>query len=487
MKTLTSFFLLAISFLLPCKLLSQSGSGTEIWFQHDDYVDMDGDGIPEFVPDMLTRWEHPEQWTRALRNTASYSIHENLFKADGARQGMGAKFLRLLRNHFGNLDTLSLYRAYLRLILPVLHAHGVKLHLHTVGSKGDFVPWDMYGTSNGTDTIRYPRDTSGLRLVLNTLQLINSVCDSLFTDGYRVTQVKLQSVLSGIWERGLQNNVYCALEYMKAVQARYPTMEFYLGDALLQRRDYDRRKNWRDAYTALRTTMLNDPRGYTHLNFRGLRIEFDKQWADSLQFENAQGWQELADSGAFNLVRSFGWKIGLEHNNPFADDEWEYEAVVLRTAQKSRELNLNWDFAVLHSDEAGGEGRAYPYAVIPENRAPNEPPTFSSVLNKLYDFYHLTTNVKKDFSTPERFELYQNYPNPFNPTTTIQYALPKSVRVNLSIYNILGQHVATLVDEMQEAGLKTVTFHAVNLASGVYFYRLESGNFARTKNLVLVR
>ncbi|HXF99332.1 MAG TPA: T9SS type A sorting domain-containing protein [Bacteroidota bacterium] len=88
---------------------------------------------------------------------------------------------------------------------------------------------------------------------------------------------------------------------------------------------------------------------------------------------------------------------------------------------------------------------------------------------------------------PLHFELFQNYPNPFNPTTTIRYALPRSARVNLSIYNILGQHIATLIDETQEAGVKTVTFHADNLASGVYFYRLEAGNFVQTKKLVLLR
>lgn len=467
MRKVVTLSFLACALFLPPGTASQSGNSTPIWFQHDDFVDMDGDDTLEFVPDMLTRWEHPDQWRRALSNTSSYSIHENLFKTDGAPNGMGAKFLRLLRDYFGNLDHRSLHIAYLRRILPVLHAHGVKLHIHTVGSKGDFVPWQMYGTSNGTDTITYPRDTSGLGLVLNTLQLINSVCDSLFTDGYRVRQVKLQSVLSGIWQRGLQNNVYCALEYMKEVQARYPTIEFYLGDALLQRRDYNRRKSWRDAYTVLRTTMLNDPRGYAHLNFRGIRIEFDKRWADSLQFENAQGWSELADSGAFDLIKGFGWKAGLEHNNPFANDEWGYQALVLRTAQKSRELNLNWDFAVLHSDEAGGEGRGYPFAVVPENRGPNEPPTFSSVLNRLHDFYNLTTSATTGASTPERYELRQNYPNPFNPSTTIKFDLPEPSQVSLIIYDLLGRKIAELENGMKEAGYHSATWSASETASGV--------------------
>ncbi len=217
--------------------------------------------------------------------------------------------------------------------------------------------------------------------------LIDDVCDELFTDGRPEILIKLHSVISGDFERGLQNNVYVALEYMKAIQAEYPTMKFYLGDALLQRRDYDSNKDWMDAYEALDNTMENDPRGYENLNFEGIRIEFDKNWDNSSQFENAEGWHELADSEAFALIKSFGWKAGLEFNNPYADNEWEYEQVVLRTAEKSRELNLDWDFVVVHSDEAGGNGHGYPYDVVPENRGPNDPPTFASAFNKVFDFY----------------------------------------------------------------------------------------------------
>jgi hypothetical protein len=490
---------IAIVLIMPSMSLAQSSGEVKIWFQHDDYVDINGDSIPEFVPDMLTRWEQPSQWVRALNNMESYSIDEQLFKTDGAPQGKGAKFLQLLRGYFGNLDDHKLHKAYLRLILPVLHSHSVKLHLHTAGSRGDFVPWVMYGSSNGIDTIIFPKDTSGLYRALNVLQLINGVCDSLFNDGYRIKQVKLQSVLSGIWERGLKNNVYCALEYMKAIQQRYPTIEFYLGDALLQRRDHNRRKKWRDAYIALRNTMLNDPRGYTHLNFQGLRIEFDKKWRYPNQFENAQGWFELADSGAFNLIKSFGWQAGLEHNHPFASNEWEYEALVLRTARKSLELNLNWDFAVLHSDEAGGEGIGYPFAVVPENRAPNDPPTFSSVLNRLFDFYNPPTNVMNHFSVPERFGLNQNYPNPFNSSTKISFSIQdnedKRYNVSLKVYDLLGREIETIVDGYYEAGIHSILYIAhPTFPGGVYFYQVrvvdpssENVVYLDTKKMVIIK
>ena len=88
---------------------------------------------------------------------------------------------------------------------------------------------------------------------------------------------------------------------------------------------------------------------------------------------------------------------------------------------------------------------------------------------------------------PREFALAQNYPNPFNPTTTIRYALPQRSRVTLTVFNTLGQQLATLVNEIQDAGYHDIRFDASGLASGVYLYRLQAGNVAMTKRLLLVR
>ncbi len=94
---------------------------------------------------------------------------------------------------------------------------------------------------------------------------------------------------------------------------------------------------------------------------------------------------------------------------------------------------------------------------------------------------------------PDKFTLYQNYPNPFNPTTTIKYSIPNIAGVetqnlaSLRIYNVLGEEVATLVNEKQAPGNYSVQFDASNLSSGVYFYKLQYGNFVATKKMILLK
>ncbi|MCI0448210.1 MAG: T9SS type A sorting domain-containing protein [Chlorobi bacterium] len=89
---------------------------------------------------------------------------------------------------------------------------------------------------------------------------------------------------------------------------------------------------------------------------------------------------------------------------------------------------------------------------------------------------------------PLTYRLSQNYPNPFNPITKINYELPKNSRVNLVVYDILGREVIRLVNnEVKEAGRYTATFDALNFASGVYFYRIEAGNFVQSRKMVLIK
>jgi hypothetical protein len=104
----------------------------------------------------------------------------------------------------------------------------------------------------------------------------------------------------------------------------------------------------------------------------------------------------------------------------------------------------------------------------------------------------LTVGIEDPGSIPASFELSQNYPNPFNPETRIAYSLAKATRVNLTIYNLLGQEVRTLVDGFREAKLHTVTWNAkdnkgLEVPSGLYFYRLQTEDYTKTVRMLLIR
>ncbi|GAB4127434.1 MAG: hypothetical protein Fur0015_01030 [Ignavibacteriales bacterium] len=88
---------------------------------------------------------------------------------------------------------------------------------------------------------------------------------------------------------------------------------------------------------------------------------------------------------------------------------------------------------------------------------------------------------------PEKFKLFQNYPNPFNPTTKIEFSIPSDNNVEIKVFNVLGMEVATLLNEKRQAGKHSVEFNASNLSSGVYFYKIISGNYSEIKKMILLR
>ncbi|MCB0288453.1 MAG: T9SS type A sorting domain-containing protein, partial [Calditrichaeota bacterium] len=88
---------------------------------------------------------------------------------------------------------------------------------------------------------------------------------------------------------------------------------------------------------------------------------------------------------------------------------------------------------------------------------------------------------------PITYALSQNYPNPFNPSTTIAFQMPKSGHAHLQIFNMLGQLVATLVDNQLPAGRHSVVFKTGEFASGIYFYRLQTGDFSQTKKMMFMK
>jgi hypothetical protein len=97
------------------------------------------------------------------------------------------------------------------------------------------------------------------------------------------------------------------------------------------------------------------------------------------------------------------------------------------------------------------------------------------------------TGVPKERIVLKTFSMQQNYPNPFNPKTTISFSLPSRGHVSVKIFDLLGKEISTLLDDIRDPGDHSVDWDASSFASGVYFYRMQAGNFVQTKKMVLLK
>ena len=101
-------------------------------------------------------------------------------------------------------------------------------------------------------------------------------------------------------------------------------------------------------------------------------------------------------------------------------------------------------------------------------------------------------NIKNNKALPERFTLHQNYPNPFNPVTNLDYDLPEDAMVNITVFDMMGKVVRTLVNDQQSAGYKTLQWNAMSnsgqpVSSGLYIYTIQTGEFSKTRKMILLK
>jgi len=154
--------------------------------------------------------------------------------------------------------------------------------------------------------------------------------------------------------------------------------------------------------------------------------------------------------------------------------------------RKSSALSFSKETETIDVVEAKSEAEASFTFDVERNLPINKKDTIEFIITDTNGLM-MTKSFIFSYTGPKEFKLDQNFPNPFNPTTTIQYQLPADARVTLKVYDILGSEVATLVNEGQEAGYKEVQFNGVNLASGMYIYRLTADNYVSIKKMMLVK
>jgi hypothetical protein len=153
---------------------------------------------------------------------------------------------------------------------------------------------------------------------------------------------------------------------------------------------------------------------------------------------------------------AFGYLVpGVSENPPVSNSTADYKPCAIELG--------NADVGVIFVGETSGSRKVY------------------------FDRLSSITNITNNNTIADNYSLSQNYPNPFNPSTTIKFSIPKSEYVSLKIYDIMGKEIATLVNSQLNMGSYSVDFNAKNLSSGVYFYKLISGDFTEVKRMTLVK
>ncbi len=211
--------------------------------------------------------------------------------------------------------------------------------------------------------------------------------------------------------------------------------------------------------------------------------------------EERKFWNEISKSGDSNYswIKTFDSTYVVEWGIPLSEIldtvEHDYPKFVQKTGMK---LALN--FSVNDADVEGTRKSLLSWA--PEENEPGlqniDSWNFSWLGNpnmsiKEFESFENYTDVTEPNIQPFEFSLEQNYPNPFNPETKISFNLKSATHVSIKVYNVLGAEITTLVDDYQTPGKHTLSFNAVNLASGVYFFRMNAGGVSTSRKMMLVK
>lgn len=233
------------------------------------------------------------------------------------------------------------------------------------------------------------------------------------------------------------------------------------------------RTDWSNALLTDVTIDGNPTKKYSQLDFVGIETVASQLNITGMTHLHMDVWSsdfslfgvKLVDFGADG---AFGGGDDVEHQIDFpslAQSEWV-----------SLDIPLS-DFTGLTTREHIAQ-----YILV------GQPTASTTVYVDNFYFYNSTTDVKEIIgAAPSDFELGQNYPNPFNPSTLISYSIPQNSFVTLKVYDIIGNEVATLVNQSQSAGKYEVRFDASNLSNGVYMYTIKTDNFTATKKMILMK
>lgn|GEM_PF-5540388 len=182
------------------------------------------------------------------------------------------------------------------------------------------------------------------------------------------------------------------------------------------------------------------------------------------------------------FVPGSSWLNGIIYaGGDFAEDD----VAILQSPNTTLPINISGNFINLQYQSVVGDftgDGSISFITTQRDMNFRDHPIYRYQLNGI-----VTSNENIKSETVQEFSLDQNYPNPFNPSTNISFTLPQQANISLKVFNILGQEVVTLVNEIKTAGQHSVSFDASQLSSGVYIYRLEAGSIIQSRKMMLIK
>ncbi len=208
---------------------------------------------------------------------------------------------------------------------------------------------------------------------------------------------------------------------------------------------------------------------------------------------------QLRGTATVDCTVSFDWPLPVELTS---FTSFIYRNNVTLYWQTSSEKN-NSKFVIERTNKTNGNNKDWSQAgSVPGNGTTSIPLSYTfterNLTSGIYsyrlkqidfngNFQYFNLNNDVSIGIPSKFEVYQNYPNPFNPSTKISFDLPIDGNVNVTVFDLSGKEIVTLINDVKTAGYYTIDFNASNLSSGIYFYRISAGNFTATKKMTLIK
>ncbi|HMN17711.1 MAG TPA: T9SS type A sorting domain-containing protein [Ignavibacteriaceae bacterium] len=216
-------------------------------------------------------------------------------------------------------------------------------------------------------------------------------------------------------------------------------------------------------------------------------------------------WAFIGSSSSGNVANIF--IDDIIYTNELSSDPLPVELTSFSATKIGKDIKLTWNTSTeinnfgFEIERSVFKGEWNKIGFVNGNGNSNSPKNYSFVDDKTstgrYSYrlkqidndgqFEYSKVIEIDVSGVKEYELTQNYPNPFNPTTTIQYSLPQTGMVRLTLYNVLGEEIRTLVNEIKDAGTHTLNINADNLNSGIYIYRIESGSFVQSRKMTIIK